>query len=78
MESASNAKDFQRALDALRQLDVKVMRPAIDEEAIEGLKISEYLIASLATEMLGLRLQDSDAVQKILAMNLHCANFDVS
>ncbi len=65
-ESAVKLHEVERAIGAIRQQDVDGMRPAIDEAAIDGLKFSECLPIELATEMLERRLQDPDAIRRVL------------
>jgi len=65
-ESAVKLHDVERAIGAIRQQDVAGMRPAVDAAAIDGLKFSECLPIELATEMLERRLQDPDAIRRVL------------
>jgi ATP-dependent Lhr-like helicase len=61
--------DVERAIAGLRQLDVTEMRPAVEDDAIDGLKFSECLPRDLAIEMLECRLQDKEAAR--LLVNEH-------
>jgi len=65
-ELAVKLEDVEQAIGVIRQQDVAVMRPAVDEAAIDGLKFSECLPIELATEMLERRLQDPEATRRIL------------
>ena len=46
--------------------DVNLLRPAVDEHAIEGLKFSECLLHDLALDMLRTRLCDPAATSSAL------------
>ncbi len=52
-----------QALDELRVHDVSKMRPAVEEQAIDGLKFSECLPRDLAVHVLESRLRDPSAVE---------------
>ena len=51
----------------MRQCDVAVMHPVIDEACLEGLKFSDCLPPDLATKMLERRLQDQQSTRTVLA-----------
>ena len=65
-ESAVRLQVVERAIAEIRQHNVTVMRPAVDEAAIDGLKFSDCLPIELATEMLERRLQDPEATRRTL------------
>jgi ATP-dependent Lhr-like helicase len=65
-ESRLSPDDIRRAVKEIRSLDVESIRPAIDEDAIEGLKFSECLPVQLAIEMLERRLSDTVSTNKTL------------
>jgi ATP-dependent helicase Lhr and Lhr-like helicase len=52
-----------QALDELRARDARKMRPAVEEQAIDGLKFSECLPHNLAVHILEARLCDPAAVK---------------
>ena len=57
---------IEQAIEKLRAHDVTLMKPAVDEQAIEGLKFSECVPHNLVLHMLGLRLSDPHAIQDTL------------
>jgi ATP-dependent Lhr-like helicase len=57
---------LEHALAELRTRDVKLLRPVVDDHAIEGLKFSECLPHDLALEMLSTRLCDPAATSSVL------------
>ena len=69
-EPAVKLQDVERAIGEIRQRDITDMRPAVDEDAIDGLKFSECLPAQLAIEMLERRLQEPDATRRILEQHV--------
>jgi ATP-dependent Lhr-like helicase len=56
----------ERALEYLRSQDVSQLRPAVNEEALEGLKFSTCLPRDLATDLLRDRLSDKGAVENVI------------
>ena len=57
---------IEQAIEELRAHDVNLMKPAVDEQAIEGLKFSECVPHNLVLHMLGLRFSDPHAIQDTL------------
>ena len=51
------SKEIESGIAELRSRDVSGMRPAVDEESIEGLKFSECVPKGLAIELLQERLK---------------------
>lgn len=68
-ESKLPPHEIQQALQEVRLLEVATMRPAINEDAIGGLKFSACLPSHLAVETLEQRLVDTDATRKTLEQN---------
>lgn len=66
-EPTQNLQDVERAIGVVRQQDANEMRPAIDAEAILGLKFADCLPVDLAREMLERRFQDVVATRCVLA-----------
>ena len=64
--AALKLQDVESAIGSLRQQDVVNLFPAVDENAIDGLKFSECLPNQLAIEMLERRLQDITATQHVI------------
>ena len=62
-ESHVSADAIEQALRMLRTRDVKTMRPAVEEKAIDGLKFSECLPQDLAVRVVESRLRDPSAVE---------------
>ncbi len=67
LESAVKLPEFKAAITAMRQQDVAVMHPVIDEACLDGLKFSDCLPPDLATKMLERRLQDQQSTRTVLA-----------
>lgn len=65
-ESSVSPEAFEEALRSLRAYDVGEMQPAVDQEAIEGLKFAECLPRDMAVEMLSVRLRDREGVVAVL------------
>ncbi|PQO28925.1 DEAD/DEAH box helicase [Blastopirellula marina] len=65
-EPSLKQQDVERAIEAIRQLDVAEMRPVVDDAAIDSLKFSECLPAELAIEMVQCRLQEPEAIRQVL------------
>jgi ATP-dependent Lhr-like helicase len=61
-----SVKTIAQVLNALRVRDVHEMRPAVDEEAIAGLKFAECLPHDLALDILQRRLCDPLATQRAI------------
>jgi ATP-dependent Lhr-like helicase len=59
-------KKIESGIAELRSRDVSGMRPAVDEESIEGLKFSECVAKGLALELLQERLKDPEATASVL------------
>jgi len=59
------SKQIESAIDELRSRDAAKMRPAIDEESIDGLKFSECVLKKLAIELLRERLVDFDSIMDL-------------
>ena len=75
-EPSLSLDDIQNALKEIRSQNVASVQPAIDEDAIEGLKFSECLPHHLAVEMVGQRLTDIASTKKVLEQNeLHVAGW---
>ncbi len=62
--------DVQTAIESILNREVAEMYPAVNEDAIRGLKFSECLPKRLATQMLEKRLQDIPATTKILQADI--------
>lgn len=58
-----SSESLMDAINTVRAGQLEDYRPAIDEEAIAGLKFSECLPATLATEMIQRRMSDCDALR---------------
>jgi ATP-dependent Lhr-like helicase len=65
-DSRFSLTDVQQAIREIRSQDVASIRPAVNDEAIAGLKFSECLPGELAVEMLEERLSDVEATRKTL------------
>ena len=66
LESHVSAETIADTLQSLRAGDAELMRPAIEEEAIEGLKFAACLPMEIAVHTLATRLRDSQAVKATL------------
>ncbi len=55
-----------RAIEAIRQRDVALMRPTPEERAVRWLKFTECLPATLAIEMLERRLMEPESTRQVL------------
>ena len=71
-EASVQFADVQHGLKALQQKAAGMMRPSIDEQAIEGLKFSECLPMTVAREMLESRSLDPEPIRDVLALKLRC------
>ncbi len=60
------SKTIESGIAELRSRDVSGMRPAVDEESIEGLKFSECVSKGLALELLRERFKDPLATASAL------------
>ena len=63
-ESAQTVID---AIDSLRPTAAELLRPEIDDRALDGLKFSECVPRDMAVACLEARLRDDDAAQRVLA-----------
>jgi len=66
-ETRVSSQTIEQALRELRSGDVRRMLPAIDDQAISGLKFSECLPYDLALDMLQSRFSDPAALQEALS-----------
>jgi ATP-dependent Lhr-like helicase len=66
-ESRVSSNTIELALHNLRSRDVEEMHPAVEEQAIEGLKFSECLPLDMALQTLGTRLRDNEALTATIA-----------
>ncbi|MFO0914166.1 MAG: DEAD/DEAH box helicase [Pirellulales bacterium] len=67
LEGDIKLQDLIDLMAPVSQRDIDAMLPAVDEQAIDGLKFSECLPRGLALEMLQRRLQDPAATRRVLA-----------
>ena len=67
MEADAPIADIERAIGALRQMDVTKMAPAIEERAIDGLKFSECLPRDIAVHLWKTRIKDPDGIRNLFA-----------
>jgi ATP-dependent Lhr-like helicase len=65
-ESHVEGNTIERALQDLRAGDFEEMRPAVEEQAIEGLKFSACLPVEMAVHTLGTRLRDGHSLRAVL------------
>ena len=62
--------DVRHTVDHLRLQEVERMRPAVEDDAMEGLKFSACVPPRLAVEMLEERLCDPEATRRILGQSV--------
>ncbi len=65
-QSSLAFEDIKTAVSTVARQNADDMYPAVEEEALEGLKFSECLPAELAIQMLAHRLQDRNATRELL------------
>lgn len=65
-QSSLAFEDIKTAVSTVVRQNADDMYPAVEEEALEGLKFSECLPAELAIQMLAHRLQDRNATRELL------------
>jgi len=65
-ESQVAGDAIEHALQDLRDGDFEEMRPAVEEQAIEGLKFSACLPMEMAIHTLRARLRDGHALRAVL------------
>jgi ATP-dependent Lhr-like helicase len=70
IEGAGGLSAVDEAVRELALRDPSSMTPAVDEDALEGLKFAECLPRELGLAVLGARMQDAEAVRGVLSQRL--------
>ena len=67
LDADVTAEAVLSGIDDLRQAAGELLRPEIDDRALEGLKFSECVPRDMAAACLQVRLRDDEAAQRVLA-----------